>query len=287
MKIGIGLPATIPGARPEGVLDWARKADAGPFSSLGIIDRLVYPNYEPLITLAAAAGVTKRVRLMTTILVAPLRNAGVLAKQAATLDAISGGRLTLGVAVGPREDDYIAAPASFKGRGARFDEQLALMKRIWSGGPVGDGVGPMGPPPSQPGGPELLIWASSPTAIRRVGRWADGLLTPGTPDSIRQAYGVAEESWSAAQRSGAPRLVGAAYYALGPNARDRGADYLLDYYAFMGPAANYMAQSILMTPEAVKDAIKGFSEIGMDEFILWPTVSDLDQVDRLEEVVGQ
>ena len=57
MKIGIGLPASIPGVRGELILEWARMADAGPFSSLGIIDRLVYPNYEPLITLAVAAAV--------------------------------------------------------------------------------------------------------------------------------------------------------------------------------------------------------------------------------------
>ena len=141
MKIGIGLPATIPGVNGESVLEWGRKADAGSFSSLGIIDRLVYANYEPLITLAAVAAVTQRVRLMTTILVAPVRNAGVLAKQAATLDVISGGRLTLGIAVGAREDDYRAAPATFRDRGKRFEEQLALMKRIWSGQPVEDGIG--------------------------------------------------------------------------------------------------------------------------------------------------
>ena len=176
MKIGIGLPATIPSVSGERVLDWARKADAGPFSSLGIIDRLVYPNHEPLITLAAAAGATQRVRLMTTILLAPIRNTVVLAKQAATLDALSGGRFTLGLAVGGREDDYRAAGVPFKGRGKRFDAQLAQMKRIWSGEPGEEGVGPVGPPPTRAGGPELLIGASSPAAIRRVGRWADGLM---------------------------------------------------------------------------------------------------------------
>ena len=94
---------------------------------------MVYPNYEPLITLAAAAAVTSRVRLMTTVLLAPLRGAGLLAKQAATIDALSGGRLTLGLSVGGREDDSRAAPASFHDRAHRFKEQLDLMKRIWSG----------------------------------------------------------------------------------------------------------------------------------------------------------
>src|SRR5215204_4622621 len=111
------------------ILDWTRRADSGPFSSLGILDRLVYPNYEPLITLAAAAAVTDRVRLMSTVLLSPLRRAGVLAKQAATLDALSGGRLTLGLGVGSREDDFKFAPASFHERARSFEEQLELMKR--------------------------------------------------------------------------------------------------------------------------------------------------------------
>src|ERR687884_392235 len=167
MDIGIGLPATIPGTRGSLVLDWAKRSDSGRFSSLGILDRLVYPNYEPLITLAAAAAVTERVRLMSTVLIAPLRGAGVLAKQAASIDALSGGRLTLGVSVGIREDDFQAAPASFHDRARRFEEQLDLMKRVWSGQPVGDGVGPMGPTPARAGGPELLIGGLSPAAHRR------------------------------------------------------------------------------------------------------------------------
>src|SRR5579885_3557594 len=140
MKIGIGLPATIPDVQGSLILDWARQAEAANFSSLGIIERLVYGNYEPLITLAATAGVTSRIRLMTTVLLAPLRNPGMLAKQAASLDALSGGRLTLGLGVGGREDDFQAAPASFHRRGKQLDEQLALMTRVWSGQPVSDTI---------------------------------------------------------------------------------------------------------------------------------------------------
>ena len=287
MDIGIGLPATIPGTRGSLVLDWAKRADSGPFSSLGSLDRLVYPNYEPLITLAAAAAVTSRVRLMTTVLIAPLRRVGVLAKQAATIDALSGGRLALGLGVGSREDDFQFAPASFHDRARRFEEQLELMKRVWSGQPASDEVGPIGPPPARPGGPELLIGGYTPPAIRRVGRWADGFISGGIPDpeQVRQMFDLAEESWRAEGREGRPRLVACLYYALGPNA-DRRGDYIRDYYSYFGPAADDMARSIPSSPEAVDNLIRGFGDVGADEVVCWPTVAELDQVDRLADLVG-
>ncbi len=157
MNISIGLPADIPGVKGELLLEWARRADSSAFSSLGVTDRVVYPNYEPLITLAAAASVTKRIRLMTAVLLAPLRRTALLAKQAASLDALSNGRLTLGLGVGVREDDFLAVEASFRERGKRFDQQLALLTRIWSGQPVSGTMGEVGPMPVQPGGPELLM----------------------------------------------------------------------------------------------------------------------------------
>jgi alkanesulfonate monooxygenase SsuD/methylene tetrahydromethanopterin reductase-like flavin-dependent oxidoreductase (luciferase family) len=205
MDIGIGLPATIPGTKGSLVLDWAKRADSASFSSLGVLDRMVYPNYEPLIALAAAAAVTSRVRLMTTVLLAPLRGAGVLAKQAASIDALSEGRLTLGLGVGGREDDFRVAPASFRDRARRFEEQLDIMKRIWSGQPVSEEMGPVGPPPAREGGPELLIGGYSPTPIRRVGRWTDGFISGGVPDpeQVRQMFDLAEESWRAEGREAA------------------------------------------------------------------------------------
>ena len=287
MDIGIGLPATIPGTKGSLVLDWAKRVDSGPFSSLGILDRMVYPNYEPLITLAAAAAITERVRLMTTVLLAPLRGAGVLAKQAATIDALSEGRLTLGLGVGGREDDFQAVPVSFHDRARRFEEQLELMKRIWSGQPVSDEVGPVGPPPARAGGPELLIGGYTPTPIRRVGRWADGFISGGVPDpgQVRQMFDLAEESWRAEGRESRPRLVATLYYALGPNA-ERGGDYIRDYYSYFGPAVDDIARSIPSSPEAVEGLIRGFGDVGADEVICWPTVAELDQVDHLAELVG-
>ena len=287
MNIGIGLPATIPGTKGSLVLDWAKRADSGPFSSLGVLDRVVYPNHEPLITLAAAAAITDRVRLMTTVLLAPLRAAGLLAKQAATIDAFSGGRPTLGLGVGGREDDFEAAPAPFHDRARRFEEQLDLMKRVWSGEPVSDEAGPVGPTPARAGGPELLIGGYSATPIRRVGRWADGFISGGVadPEQVRQMFDLAEESWRAEGRDGKPRLVATLYYSLGPNAA-RGGDYIRDYYSYFGPAADDMARAIPSSPDAVEELIRGFGDVGADEVVCWPTVAELEQVDRLAEVVG-
>lgn len=287
MQIGIGHPGTTPGVKGQLILDWARRADSGPFSSLGSLDRLVYPNYEPLITLTAAAAVTQRIRLMTTVLLAPLRDATLLAKQAASLDEISGGRLTLGVGIGGREDDFRSVSVPFHERGKRFEAQLAAMKRIWSGQPLAEDVGPIGPPPARAGGPELLIGGYSPAAIKRVSRWGDGYIAGGAPPPMaRQGYEVAEQAWKAAGRAGKPRFVSGMYWGLGPNAAERAGAYIRNYYTFLGPMVEQMANSVPSTPEAMKGAIQAFADVGVDELICWPCIADLDQVDRLADLIG-
>src|ERR671922_1042338 len=126
MDIGIGLPSTIPGIPGRLILEWATAAEEAGFSTLGTIDRVVYANLETVPTMAAAAAVTERIGLTTAILIAPYRgNGALLAKQLATVDSISGGRLSVGIAVGGREDDYEATGSPFKERGHVFDQQLA------------------------------------------------------------------------------------------------------------------------------------------------------------------
>ncbi len=286
MKIGIGLPATMPGIEGKRILDWAKKADSGPFSSLGILDRLVYPNYEALITLAAAAGVTQRIRLMTTVLLAPLRNPALLAKQAASLDALSGGRLTLGLGIGAREDDYLAASVAYKRRGKLFDEELETLKKIWSGHPLSDTIGPIGPTPIQSGGPEILIGGYSPASIQRVGHWGNGFIAGGRdPKGTQQFFQLAEESWKAAGRPGQPRLVGCFYYALGPDAKERAGTYLRNYYTWLGPMVEMMISNLPMTIGAIKERIQAYADIGADEVIIWPCTPDLEQLDQLAQLV--
>ena len=285
MQIAIGLPATIPGVAGQTIIEWAKKAEAGPFSSLGMLDRIVYPNYEPLITLAAAAAVTQRIGLVTNILIAPLRSAANLAKQAASLDALSNGRLTLGLAVGGREDDFVAAGVPFHERGKIFDQQLETMSRIWNGEAMNEQVGPIGPAPVRQGGPEILIGGNSPAAIGRVGKWGNGFIVGGGgPQGAEKSYKVAEDAWKEAGRPGKPRFVAGQYCAIGP--KDKAGAYIRDYYGFLGQYAERIASTLPTTPQELSEVVKAFEAIGLDELILWPCIPELDQVDRLAEVIG-
>lgn len=287
MEIGIGLPSGIPGTGRELFIEWAKRADEGPFSSLGVIDRLVYPNLEPVVALAAAAAVTRRARLISVILMASLRNTGVFAKEAASIDVLSNGRLTLGLAVGSRLDDFRAAPASPKGRGKRFEEQLALMRRVWSGGAAVEGDAPLGPPPVQAGGPPVLIGGSVPAALRRAGRLGDGYVA-GTrdPQQVAEAFEIVQTAWKDAGRPGRPRLAVIRYFALGPGTEERGAATLRHYYGSTGANPERAVQAMTSSAERMRELQKEFEDVGVDELLWMPTVPDVEQVDRVAEVVS-
>ena len=279
MQVGIGLPTTIPGAEPELIVKWARRAEEESFSSLGVLDRIVYHCYEPLTVLAAAATVTGRIRLATTIIIGPLRNTAVLAKEAATIDALSGGRLTLGLAVGARMEDYKAAGVDPRSRGKRLVEQLATLRSYWENEAIG-------PKPVQPNGPELLVGGLSDQVFARVARYADGYVHGGGPPrAFARAAHKARAAWTDAGRPGQPRLWGQAYFALGGEA-ETGTAYLRDYYAFTGPFAEKIAAGLLTTPQAIAQFIRGYEDAGCDELVLFPTVPDMSQLDRLADVTS-
>jgi alkanesulfonate monooxygenase SsuD/methylene tetrahydromethanopterin reductase-like flavin-dependent oxidoreductase (luciferase family) len=286
VDIGIGLPATIPGVRRGELLAWARRAEKRGFHSLGTIDRLVYGNLEPLAALAAAAAVTERIRLTTDILLAPLRaNGALLAKQTATIDAISNGRLTLGVAVGARADDYEAAGVPFERRGRVMDEVLGEMKRVWAGEERGD-AGAIGPPPAREGGPELLIGGSVDAAVRRVVRFGDGwTLGGGAPEAFGEMAGKVKRAWSEAGREGAPRLVALCYFALGDAAREAADRYIHDYYTYLGEVAHQIAQSVAVDEGMAQQYRDAFAAAGADEYIYFPCSTDPAQVDLLADAV--
>ena len=266
MRIGVGLPTMTPGADGALILDWARRADAGPFSSLGVLDRVVYDSFEPFAALAAAAGATERIRLATMIAIGPLRPTALLAKQAGSLHSLSGGRFTLGLALGARADDYEAAAVDMRGRGRKLTEQLALIR-----GDV-DGL-------------EVLVGGGSGPAYARMARYADGYAHGGGPPrAFASAASRAVAAWNDLGRPGKPLLWGQGYFTFGDV--ERGNDYLRDYYAFTGPFAERIVATNLTSARAVKDFIRGYEEAGCDELVLFPTVADLSELDRLEEAVS-
>lgn len=284
MRIGIGLPNTVPGTEGGPLRDWAMRAEAAGFSTLGTIDRLVYGNHEPLIALSYAAAVTEHIGLLTSILIAPLRaNTALLAKQAASVDVLSGGRLTLGLAVGGREDDYDASGIDFHTRGATFERQLDEMRRLWNGEKVGF-AGGVGPQPRDQR-PEVVIGGSADAAFRRAAQHAGWMLGGGPPDRLPGAIEKLKAAWAAAGRTGEPRKMALGYFGLGDGARDQIHRYITDYYGFLGEAAAQMAAGVPDEAGAVKERVAAFESAGCDEFVLFPTSSDPAQVDLLAEAV--
>jgi len=279
MKIGIGMPNPVRGTPGQALVDWARRAEERGFSGLATIDRIAYPSYDSLTTLAVAAGATSRIGLVPNILLAPVYPAVLLAKSAASLDQLSGGRLTLGLATGGREDDFTAVGVDFAARGRVFDESLALMHQIWAGEPS-FAPGPIA------GRVPILIGGGSKAAIRRGVTWAAGWTLGGAPAEYAGAYfAQVRDAWRQAGRDGEPRLAALVYFSVGDDAEDASRAYLRDYYGFIGPYADQVAESALRTPEAIRGAVAAFTDAGSTELYFDPTTSSVDQVDRLADLV--
>jgi alkanesulfonate monooxygenase SsuD/methylene tetrahydromethanopterin reductase-like flavin-dependent oxidoreductase (luciferase family) len=277
MDIGIGLPNAVPRVDRAGIVEWARRAEEAGFSSLGTIDRIVYGNYESLIALAAAAAVTERIRLMTDILIAPLRsNTALLAKQTATLNDLSGGRAVLGLAVGGRPDDYESSGVDFHSRGRIFDRQLEELARHWSGA---TGVGPTSRP-------TVLVGGGSDTAIRRAARHGDGwTMGGGPPEAFPEALAKLREAWQAEGRAGTPRTAALFYYALGDDAEAQARAALGDYYGFLGEYVEQVIAGAAKDEASLRARIAAFDDAGCDEVICFPTSPDPGQVDLLARAV--
>ncbi len=250
MRVGVGLPSTVPGANGALVIEWARRADAGPFSSLGVLDRLVYDSYDPLTALAAAAAVTQRVLLATTIIIGPLHNDALLAKMAASIEE-------------------------------RLSEQLSTLRALWEDGSIN-------PTAARSGGPQLLVGGLSNQGFARVARYADGYVHGGGPPrAFARAADKVRAAWYDAGRPGKPQFWAQGYFALGnEHIEAAGTRYLTDYYAFTGPFAERIAAGLLTSPQAIAQFMRGYEEAGCDELVLFPTVPDLDQLEQLADILN-
>jgi alkanesulfonate monooxygenase SsuD/methylene tetrahydromethanopterin reductase-like flavin-dependent oxidoreductase (luciferase family) len=282
MRIGIGLPAAVPGASPVALGEWAAESERVGFRSLAVLDRLVYDNLDPLVALAAAAARTERAELMTTVLGVPWRQSAiVVGKQLASLDLLSGGRLTAGLALGGWPEDYAATETRLAGRGATFVDMLATLRRVWAG----EIAGASGPIPALPSGrPSVLLGGLAPVGFARVAALADGWVAPFFGfELLVDGIASVRQAWSDAGRPGRPRVVVERYFCLGRDADEIADEYLLHYYG-----REYFAHAradTLTTREQLRGEIERLSSAGCDDLLLFPCSGDLDQVSLLGEAL--
>ena len=288
MEIGIGLPNAVSGTTRRQLLDWGRAADDAGFSTLGTIDRIVYPNYEPLMALAAIAAVTERIRLATTVMLGPLRaNAALVAKQILSLDAVAGGgRALLGIGLGGRADDYEVSGIPLSTRGAWQEKGLDQIGRIFDGG--GDIEAKIGPRPLGER-PRVIVGGTVEASFTRAARYADGwIMGGGGPEQFRSGREQLLAAWKKEGREDQPHAMSLAYFSLGDDAEANANRYLLDYYGFLGEELSGMiARGAATDADTVKQYVSAFEAAGCDELVIFPCSGELRQIELLADAIGR
>ncbi len=277
-----------------GVLEsWAATIDEGPFSSLCWGERIAFENPDSLTLLGALAAWTRRVQLVTTVIVPQLHDPVLCAKALATGDMLSGGRLTVGIGIGGRHEDYVAVGADPKTQTMRqMAERVETMRRVWRGDRITESVLPVGPAPAQVGGPPLLVGTIGPKTVRSAATWARGLagITMDLDvDKQNDLFDVARDAWARAGEP-PPHLATSFWFALGPaeDARAQVHRHLRRYMNWI--PAEYVDAMAPSTGWAGSEAelaetLHAFAAAGTDEVHLIPTSSDLEQVRRVADVV--
>jgi alkanesulfonate monooxygenase SsuD/methylene tetrahydromethanopterin reductase-like flavin-dependent oxidoreductase (luciferase family) len=288
------MPVMEPDLDAATLESWAREIDEGPFASACFGERIAFDNPESLTLLGALSAWTRRVRLVTTVIVPQLHDPVMLAKALATGDMLSGGRLTVGLGVGGRHEDYQAVGADPDTQTMRgMAERVATMKRVWAGEKVTASTLPVGPPPVQPGGPQLLVGTMGPRTIRSAAGWADGLAGT-TLDldvaKVDELFEVARTAWADAGK-GTPHLATSFWFAIGDTADARAQIHRhLRRYMNWIPAEYVDAMAATTGWAGRADQLLGtlrkFADIGTDEVQLIPTSSDVDQLRRAAEIAA-
>ena len=281
MKIGIGIPNQVRNVDPTIIPRWAARSEEAGFSTLGTVGRIVYPGVMDTVALAAAAGATTRIGLFTNVLLAPVWPATLLAKEIAGIDGVSGGRLTLGIGIGGRPDDFVAEGLPATGLGRRLDATIETFRSVWAGEVLEGSTNPAVPAGTRQ--VPLMFGGMAAASFARMARVGEGYIGGSAPaPMIAPAFDAARTAWRDAGREGSPHLVAITYFAIADNAR--GKENVFDYYSVSGDYAA-IATSVVRDVAGVRESIKEFEAIGADELVFNPALSDLDEVSRLAEIV--
>ena len=214
MRIGVSLPVREMADDLVAIRDFAQAAEALGLTHLRVPDQVIRPEsghlHEPMTLLSYIAAVTEKIELVPSVIILPLRQTAYVAKQVATLDRLSGGRVRIGIGVGGSRPEYDAMGVDFHTRGARCDEQLEVLRQLWASSDVSfngrfhrfenNGINPL------PVQETIPIWVGARSVpgdavVRRIGRHAQGWFVLATPEEYPGVRGRIDQAARDAGRS--------------------------------------------------------------------------------------
>jgi probable F420-dependent oxidoreductase len=301
MRIGFGAPVAGAWATPSCLAGFAERAEEAGYASLWTFQRLLVPEgsgmdpvyrsvLDPMVALGYAAARTSRIRLGVAVLNLPFVSPAYLAKQATTVDVLSGGRLDLGLGIGWMPEEFAITGASTARRGARTEEFLAVLRTLWSQGVSSfDGefytipAGRQDPRPVQRPGPPVLLGGMSRPAMERAGRLADGWITSSRADlsAIGAAAAVIREAASAAGRDPeAVRIICRGVVLAGAEAKgpDGGRRLLSGSFAQIREDAAWLGE---------QGVTELFYDLNWDPQVGSPSVTPESAAERADEILGE
>jgi alkanesulfonate monooxygenase SsuD/methylene tetrahydromethanopterin reductase-like flavin-dependent oxidoreductase (luciferase family) len=250
---------------------WAAEAERAGFDSVGVIDRLIYDNLDPLTALAAAAACTERAELLSTVVnVCWRNNPALLAKQLSSVARLSGGRLAAGLGMGAWPADYEASAVPHERKRARFEAALATMESAWR--TSGDR-------------PRILLGGTVPSSLARAASdISDGWVAPlFSLDLLNQGAAGVRRAWDETGRDGRPRVVTGRYFSLGARAEETADEYIHHYYGH--DYFDAARADTLTGADQVRAELGRLRDAGCDDVLLFPCSGELEQVALLHQAI--
>jgi probable F420-dependent oxidoreductase len=299
VKVGLHVPAASAGQLPSAVeyIEFFKQAEALGFDSLWTEDRVFHDaNFlEPLTLLSWAAANTERIQLGTAVLLLSLRNAPSLARQVSTMDYLSGGRLSLGISVGGRPNEYPGLGFQQSGRVAHLRESITVLRSLLSGEPVTykgrfyqleEAI--VRPAATHPGGTPLYMGGRVDAALRRAAELTDGWIGGpfSSPEDYRTSWTTVQEHARGFGRDPEALEAGKLVYVCVDDDKERALatlkPFISDYY---GPRIDIAEHGVYGPPDEVVAQLRAFADAGVTTFMLGVPNLDIGHIERIAKDV--